>query len=139
MDPVWAGAWLRHIRTLAGRSLEEAAGAAGVSRGAVSNWENGRWIPGPEHVGKLATLYGMEPEELMVYADYPITRQPRSLREWYAEAHAENPVPPFGSTTRRRRDSAVTSPQHDAKRNPFHHVTHEIVRRHENIAVLVGL
>lgn len=44
---------------------EFVAEAMGVSRQAVSKWENGTADPSTSHLLKLARLYGVEPEELL--------------------------------------------------------------------------
>jgi transcriptional regulator with XRE-family HTH domain len=82
LDSVWVGSVLRHARTVARVSIADAATAAGVSIGTISNWETGRVLPRPEQVLPLATLYGIPQETLLYELGYP-TGNVTPLREWY--------------------------------------------------------
>ena len=59
------GEVLKEHRTRCTMTQEFVAEAMGVSRQAVSKWENGTADPSTSHLLKLAQLYGVEPEELI--------------------------------------------------------------------------
>ena len=56
---------LTEHRNRCSMTQEFVAEAMGVSRQAVSKWENGTSDPSTSHLLKLAGLYGVEPEELI--------------------------------------------------------------------------
>lgn len=56
---------LREYRTRCKMSQEFVAEAVGVSRQAVSKWENGLSDPSTANLIALAKLYGISPEELL--------------------------------------------------------------------------
>ena len=56
---------LKEQRTRCGMTQEFVAEALGVSRQAVSKWENGTADPATSNLLKLAKLYGITPEELI--------------------------------------------------------------------------
>ena len=56
---------LKEQRTQCGMTQEFVADAMGVSRQAVSKWENGTADPSTSNLLKLAKLYGIAPEELI--------------------------------------------------------------------------
>lgn len=64
-----------HARLLLARqaakytTLKEAADAAGVSRHALSRWEQGRGSPGFEELRRLCELYGVTPNYIVVGTD----------------------------------------------------------------------
>lgn len=59
------GERLREHRTRSKMSQEFVAEALGVSRQAVSKWENGAADPSTANLIALAKLYGVPPEELL--------------------------------------------------------------------------
>ena len=59
------GEVLKEHRTRCGMTQEFVAEALGVSRQAVSKWENGTADPATSNLLKLAKLYGITPEELI--------------------------------------------------------------------------
>ena len=59
------GEVLKEHRIRCAMTQEFVAEAMGVSRQAVSKWENGTADPSTSHLLKLAQLYGVEPEELI--------------------------------------------------------------------------
>ena len=59
------GEVLKKQRIRCAMTQEFVAEAMGVSRQAVSKWENGTADPSTSHLLKLARLYGVEPEELL--------------------------------------------------------------------------
>ena len=59
------GEVLKEHRTRCGMTQEFVAEALGVSRQAVSKWENGTADPSTSNLLKLAKLYGITPEELI--------------------------------------------------------------------------
>ena len=59
------GEVLKEHRTRCAMTQEFVAEAMGVSRQAVSKWENGTADPSTSNLLKLAQLYGVEPEELI--------------------------------------------------------------------------
>ena len=58
------GEVLKDHRTRCGMTQEFVAEAMGVTRQAVSKWENGTADPSTSNLLKLAKLYGITPEEL---------------------------------------------------------------------------
>ena len=63
------GEVLKEHRTRCGMTQEFVAEAMGVSRQAVSKWENGTADPSTSNLLKLAKLYGITPEELIRAVD----------------------------------------------------------------------
>ena len=59
------GEVLKEHRTRCGMTQEFVAESLGVSRQAVSKWENGTADPATSNLLKLAKLYGITPEELI--------------------------------------------------------------------------
>ena len=59
------GEVLKEHRTRCGMTQEFVAESMGVSRQAVSKWENGTADPSTSNLLKLAKLYGISPEELI--------------------------------------------------------------------------
>ena len=59
------GEVLKEHRTRCGMTQEFVAEAMGVTRQAVSKWENGTADPSTSNLLKLAKLYGVTPEELI--------------------------------------------------------------------------
>ena len=59
------GQVLKEHRLRCSMTQEFVAEAMGVSRQAVSKWENGTADPSTSNLLKLARLYGVEPEELI--------------------------------------------------------------------------
>ena len=59
------GEVLKEHRTRCAMTQEFVAEAMGVSRQAVSKWENGTADPSTSNLLKLAKLYGITPEELI--------------------------------------------------------------------------
>lgn len=59
------GEVLKDHRTRCGMTQEFVAESMGVSRQAVSKWENGTTDPSTSNLLKLARLYGITPEELI--------------------------------------------------------------------------
>ena len=59
------GEVLKEYRTRCGMTQEFVAESMGVSRQAVSKWENGTADPATSNLLKLAKLYGITPEELI--------------------------------------------------------------------------
>ena len=59
------GEVLKEHRSRCGMTQEFVAEAMGVSRQAVSKWENGTAEPATSNLLKLAKLYGISPEELI--------------------------------------------------------------------------
>ena len=59
------GEVLKEHRTRCAMTQEFVAEALGVSRQAVSKWENGTADPSTSNLLKLAKLYGVTPEELI--------------------------------------------------------------------------
>ena len=59
------GEVLKEHRTRYGMTQEFVAESLSVSRQAVSKWENGTADPSTSNLLKLATLYGISPEELI--------------------------------------------------------------------------
>ena len=59
------GEVLKEHRTRCGLTQEFVAESLGVSRQAVSKWENGTADPATSNLLKLARLYGITPEELI--------------------------------------------------------------------------
>lgn len=59
------GEVLKEHRTRCGMTQEFVAESMGVSRQAVSKWENGTADPSTANLLKLAKLYGVSPEELI--------------------------------------------------------------------------
>ena len=59
------GEVLKDHRTRCGMTQEFVAEAMGVSRQAVSKWENGTADPSTSNLLKLAKLYGIAPEDLI--------------------------------------------------------------------------
>ena len=59
------GEVLKDHRTRCSMTQEFVAEAMGVSRQAVSKWENGTADPSTSNLLKLADLYGVAPEELI--------------------------------------------------------------------------
>ena len=59
------GEVLKEHRTRCGMTQEFVAESLGVSRQAVSKWENGTADPSTSNLLKLAKLYGITPEELI--------------------------------------------------------------------------
>ena len=59
------GEVLKEHRTRCGMTQEFVAESLGVSRQAVSKWENGTADPSTSNLPKLAKLYGITPEELI--------------------------------------------------------------------------
>ena len=59
------GEVLREHRTRCSMTQEFVAEAMGVTRQAVSKWENGTADPSTSNLLKLAKLYGITPEELI--------------------------------------------------------------------------
>ena len=59
------GEVLKDHRTRCGMTQEFVAESMGVSRQAVSKWENGTADPATSNLLKLAKLYGIAPEELI--------------------------------------------------------------------------
>lgn len=58
----------RRLRVLRGidRTQDEVADAVGISRNALSKYENGQVIPGGEIVVKLATYYNVTTDQILV-------------------------------------------------------------------------
>ena len=63
------GEVLKEHRTHCGMTQEFVAESMGVSRQAVSKWENGTADPSTANLLKLAKLYGITPEELIRAVD----------------------------------------------------------------------
>lgn len=59
------GEVLKEHRTRCGMTQEFVAESLGVSRQAVSKWENGTADPATSNLLKLAKLYGIAPEDLI--------------------------------------------------------------------------
>ena len=59
------GEVLKEYRTRCGMTQEFVAESMGVSRQAVSKWENGTADPSTSNLLKLAKLYGISPEDLI--------------------------------------------------------------------------
>ena len=59
------GEVLKEHRTRCGMTQEFVAESLGVSRQAVSKWENGTADPSTSNLLKLARLFGLSPEELI--------------------------------------------------------------------------
>ena len=59
------GEVLKEHRTRCGMTQEFVAESLGVSRQAVSKWENGTADPSTSNLLKLAKLFGLSPEELI--------------------------------------------------------------------------
>ena len=59
------GEVLKEHRTRCGMTQEFVAESLGVSRQAVSKWENGTAAPSTSNLLKLAKLFGQSPEELI--------------------------------------------------------------------------
>ena len=59
------GETIKEQRTVHGLSQETLAEAMGVSRQAVSKWENGSADPSTSNLLTLAKLYGVSPETLL--------------------------------------------------------------------------
>lgn len=59
------GEVLKEHRTHCGMTQEFVAESLGVSRQAVSKWENGTADPSTSNLLKLAKLYGISPEDLI--------------------------------------------------------------------------
>ena len=59
------GEVLKDHRTRCGMTQEFVAESLGVSRQAVSKWENGTADPSTSNLLKLAKLFGLSPEELI--------------------------------------------------------------------------
>ncbi len=59
------GQWLRELRMEHGYTQEYVAEMLGVSRQAVSKWENGSSEPSTAKLFALAQLYGLEVAELL--------------------------------------------------------------------------
>ena len=59
------GEVLKEHRTRCGMTQEFVAESMGVSRQAVSKWENGTADPSTSNLLKLAKLYGIAPEDLI--------------------------------------------------------------------------
>ena len=59
------GEVLKAHRTRCSMTQEFVAESLGVSRQAVSKWENGTADPSPSNLLKLAKLFGLSPEELI--------------------------------------------------------------------------
>ena len=59
------GEVLKDHRTRCGMTQEFVAESLGVSRQAVSKWENGTADPSTSNLLKLAKLYGISPEDLI--------------------------------------------------------------------------
>ena len=59
------GEVLKEHRTRCGMTQEFVAESMGVSRQAVSKWENGTADPSTSNLLKLAKLFGISPEELI--------------------------------------------------------------------------
>ncbi|MHA2852866.1 helix-turn-helix domain-containing protein [Paenibacillus lautus] len=65
------GKYLRKLRSDRGLTLDQLAAMVELSKGYLSNIENGRrGIPSPELLGKLSEPLGVEYEELMIQAGY---------------------------------------------------------------------
>ena len=58
------GERLKKCRTEKGLSQEQAAELIGVSRQAVTKWENGQSVPSSKNLLELAALYGLSVDEL---------------------------------------------------------------------------
>ena len=56
---------LQELRKKAGYSQEQLAGLLGLSRQAVSKWENGTSDPSTVNLLALAKLYGVSADELL--------------------------------------------------------------------------
>ena len=118
LDSVWVGSVLRHARTVARVSIADAATAAAVSIGTISNWETGRVLPRPEQVLPLAALYGIPHETLLYELGYP-TGTVTSLREWYLAQpprprrswRSRGPLPAQGGDTARAARPDTFRPQ----------------------------
>lgn len=64
-EQIKAAAKLRYHRLESGMTLEQVAERIGVSNGAVSHWESGRYLPSSNHVDAINELFGnKELEEL---------------------------------------------------------------------------
>ncbi len=59
---------LRSIRLNKGRTLCDQALAAGVAPSAISRLERGFHLPRPTNVERIATSYGLKPDELYALA-----------------------------------------------------------------------
>ena len=59
------GETLKELRTEKNMTQEFVAESLGISRQAVSKWENGSSEPGTSNLIAIAKLYGVEPEELL--------------------------------------------------------------------------
>lgn len=59
------GETLRELRTERNMTQEFVAESLGLSRQAVSKWENGSSEPSTTNLIAIAKLYGIEPEELL--------------------------------------------------------------------------
>lgn len=59
------GETLKELRTRRGMTQEFVAESLGISRQAVSKWENGSSEPSTTNLIAIANLYGIEPEELI--------------------------------------------------------------------------
>lgn len=57
---------LRELRLKAGLTQEQVAKLVDVDQAAVSNWETGKYTPARKYRKKLAKLYGVGEEELLV-------------------------------------------------------------------------
>lgn len=59
------GTKIKNARLAAGLTQEQAAGALGVSRQTVSNWENGKTYPDIISVVKMSDLYHVTLDHLL--------------------------------------------------------------------------
>lgn len=64
-DPITIGRQLRHVRRTAGRTLEDVAGAAGISGSALSLLENGKREAKVSTLAALATALGTDLTDLL--------------------------------------------------------------------------
>ena len=75
------GKTIRQSREQKGMTQEELAERLGVSRQAVSKWENGTVDPSTSNLLALAKLYGLSPEALLQNVDPAQNKKPNNMKE----------------------------------------------------------
>ena len=65
---------LKILRVMANLTQAEAAAEVGVTQAALSDWENGKYKPGPAAITKLAEVYRVTVAEIVKAVEEAISR-----------------------------------------------------------------
>ena len=93
MDGLGFGAVVLAQRKRLGWTQEELAARVGVSKGAVSKWENGQSYPDLPLLPRLAALFGISVDQLLDYRPQLSREEIRRLHKELSRALVEQPFP----------------------------------------------